>query len=550
MTDKDEFNAAANIIIPIENLEGSQNMTDIQNEEKMARMERELKILREELRQVRDLAKLSVTTFLTFKADLPSVDLPNQPEQTQHTLAHGRVPPASPTAVRTIPDLSNRDPTIPTMQQILGAHDATPYGPHVPPIYATGDPTFTMPAVVNVPYEVDQYEKMEKDTQLKEDALINAQLQGYKPPKFDMFDGKGDPHAHLRAYCDKLVGEMTEDFMTHFRFNTEITEYARRWRTEAARVQPPLDESELSKYFIRAQEAPTYQNPPKPYVPVQGLIHQNRLTYASRPRPNLETKNARSYTSITKPYAQLSERLRTTGVLQPVEGKLLDPIPSNFDRNKQCAYHSGIQSHYTKDCYRLNNQIESLIRRRVIKCTLGPPNVNNKPLTNLENREVNMVLLDEEYGDPNYPYIDEPDAMTSSAQPVITVQLREPLTIQISLSRVVMTTLIARKPEYNTKLDGATFHTFEIMQVVSVNEEAEPDDTKLSSVAKMVVSEMLKYGLGYELVLGKVHQGASDTIFIPEQALIPDQAGVDDIIEGLGNMFLAIAGEGEEINLS
>ena len=76
---------------------------------------------------------------------------------------------------------------------------------------------------------------------------------------FDMFDGKGDPHAHLRAYCDKLVSvgrneklrmkffirslfgealtwysrqdprkwadwqEMAEDFMTRCRFNTEIT---------------------------------------------------------------------------------------------------------------------------------------------------------------------------------------------------------------------------------------------------------------------------------------------------------------------------------------
>ncbi|XP_070034632.1 uncharacterized protein [Nicotiana tomentosiformis] len=29
---------------------------------------------------------------------------------------------------------------------------------------------------------------------------------GYKPPKFDIFDGTCDPHAHLRAYCDKLVG--------------------------------------------------------------------------------------------------------------------------------------------------------------------------------------------------------------------------------------------------------------------------------------------------------------------------------------------------------
>lgn len=94
MTDKDEFNAAANIMIPIENPIGSQNMIDIQNGKKMARMEQELEILREELCQLRDLAKLSATTFLTFKtpiyfakADLRSANLPNHPEQTQeHTV--------------------------------------------------------------------------------------------------------------------------------------------------------------------------------------------------------------------------------------------------------------------------------------------------------------------------------------------------------------------------------------------------------------------------------------------------------------------------------
>lgn len=30
-------------------------------------------------------------------------------------------------------------------------------------------------------------------------------LVGYKQSKFDLFDGAGDRHARLRAYCDKLV---------------------------------------------------------------------------------------------------------------------------------------------------------------------------------------------------------------------------------------------------------------------------------------------------------------------------------------------------------
>ncbi|KAH0669354.1 hypothetical protein KY289_023847 [Solanum tuberosum] len=276
MTDKDDFNAAANIMIPIDNPE--------------------------------ELAKLSATTFPTFKTpiyfskvDLPSVDLPNQPEQTQHAPAHGRVPPASPTAVRTIPDLSNRDPTVPTMQQILGTHVAAPYEPHVPPVYVTGARTFTTPAVVNILYEVEQYAKMEKDARLKEDASINAQLHGMRKalkslqvirgaesldyddlciyPDIDM--PIGNEKLSMKLFIRSLSGEaltkytrqdprkwrdwqeMAEDFMNHFSFNIEITadrfslaniqkkpsenfqEYARRWRTEAARVQPPLDESEF-----------------------------------------------------------------------------------------------------------------------------------------------------------------------------------------------------------------------------------------------------------------------------------------------------------------
>ncbi|XP_049394760.1 uncharacterized protein LOC125859066 [Solanum stenotomum] len=258
MTDNDEFNVAANIMIPIENPEGSRNMTDIQNEEKMAHMQQELEILREELCQVRDLTKLSATTFPTFKMpiyfpkdDLPA-DLPNQPEQTQHALAHGRVPPASLTPVRTIPDLPNCDPTIPTMQKLLGAQVAAPYEPHVPPVYATGAPTFQrhLPLISHMrSINMQKWRKM---------LDINVSL-GYKSPKFDMYDGKGDPHAYLRVYCDKLVGvgrnkkqrmmlfirslfgealtwytrqdprkwrdwqEMDDDFMNHFRFNTEIT---------------------------------------------------------------------------------------------------------------------------------------------------------------------------------------------------------------------------------------------------------------------------------------------------------------------------------------
>ncbi|XP_070033028.1 uncharacterized protein [Nicotiana tomentosiformis] len=82
-------------------------------------------------------------------------------------------------------------------------------------------------------------------------------LEGYKPPKFEMFDGTDDLKVHLRTYCDKPVGvgrderirmklfmrsltgdtlpwyisrnpnkwvnwvSMASDFMDRFKFNTE-----------------------------------------------------------------------------------------------------------------------------------------------------------------------------------------------------------------------------------------------------------------------------------------------------------------------------------------
>ncbi|XP_060212073.1 uncharacterized protein LOC132639649 [Lycium barbarum] len=438
---------------------------------------------------------------------------------------------------------------------------------------------------------------------------------GYKPPKFDIFYGTCDPHAHLRAYCDKLVGvgrneklrmklfirslseealtwytrqdprkwsdwqDMAGDFMNRFGFNTEITpdrfslsniqkkvtesfqDYARRWRIEAARVMPLLDESELSKYFIRAQEgiyfekmmgsmgqkfaylvkmgdfleegiksgkiqsmvalqdtskaiqsgsisgikkkkedisnitpyyrrgkssrryptnpqifahapyvpypaynaqphynpprAPTYQNPPRLYTPVQAPVHENRPSYAPRPHPTPEVGNTRTYTPIAEPLAQLFERLRTARLLQPIEGRIPDPIPRNFEGNKRCAYHSGIQGHDTEECFGLKNQVEALIKSGAIQCTSAPPNVNNNPLPNHGNRAVNMISFDEEYDlEGTIVSVGNTEAFvaTSPTAPIITVQLKAPVIVQTYQPKFVMTTVVARKRDYDSRV--------------------------------------------------------------------------------------------------
>ncbi|XP_070045408.1 uncharacterized protein [Nicotiana tomentosiformis] len=149
-----------------------------------------------------------------------------------------------------------------------------------------------------------------------EDMCIQPDVElpkGYKPPKFEMFDGTGDPKVHLRTYRDKLVGvgkderirmklfmrsltgdalswyisqnpkkwvswvSMASDFMDRFRFNTEnapdvfyiqklkkkptetFREYATRWRSEAAKIRPALEEEQMNKFFVRAQDPQYYE---------------------------------------------------------------------------------------------------------------------------------------------------------------------------------------------------------------------------------------------------------------------------------------------------
>ncbi|XP_070005018.1 uncharacterized protein [Nicotiana sylvestris] len=138
-------------------------------------------------------------------------------------------------------------------------------------------------------------------------------IEGYKPPKFEMFDGTGNPRVHLRTYCEKLARvrkdekirmklfmrsltgdalswyisqnpkkwsnwvSMASDFMDWFRFNignapnvfyiqnlkkkpTEtFRKYATPWRSEAAKVRPTLDEKQMNKFFIRAQNPQYYE---------------------------------------------------------------------------------------------------------------------------------------------------------------------------------------------------------------------------------------------------------------------------------------------------
>ncbi|XP_070022861.1 uncharacterized protein [Nicotiana sylvestris] len=119
--------------------------------------------------------------------------------------------------------------------------------------------------------------------------------RGFKTPKFEKYDGHGDPIAHLKRYCNQLRGaggkeellmayfreslvgvasewfidqdishwhvwdDMAQAFIKQFQYNIDIApdrnsfsnmkkkptksfrEYAIKWREQAARVKPPTD---------------------------------------------------------------------------------------------------------------------------------------------------------------------------------------------------------------------------------------------------------------------------------------------------------------------
>ncbi|XP_069144443.1 uncharacterized protein [Solanum lycopersicum] len=131
---------------------------------------------------------------------------------------------------------------------------------------------------------------------------------GFKTPKFEKYDGHGDPIAHLKRYCNQLRGvegkeevlmayfgeilvgiasewfidqdifnwhtwdDLARCFVQQFQYNIDIVpdrsslanmrkpitenfrEYAIRWREQAARVKPPMKESEMIDVFLEAQE--------------------------------------------------------------------------------------------------------------------------------------------------------------------------------------------------------------------------------------------------------------------------------------------------------
>ncbi|XP_049345410.1 uncharacterized protein LOC125809910 [Solanum verrucosum] len=208
-------------------------------------------------------------------------------------------------------------------QYIPVAHDATQQVSSVY-TYATAPPMTQIHELCRP--DVDHYVEVEKEARSVSDELINTKLKNledamrsvcglgsiqsvryeelyafpevelppsYKIPKFEKFDGSGNPFFHLKVYCEKLIGvgknerigiklfnqnlsgkalewyskqdttkcltwdDLANSFVDHYKFHVEIApdrisitklkkkstesfrEYVIRWREEVSRAQEP-----------------------------------------------------------------------------------------------------------------------------------------------------------------------------------------------------------------------------------------------------------------------------------------------------------------------
>ncbi|XP_070013396.1 uncharacterized protein [Nicotiana sylvestris] len=218
--------------------------------ESASQLEQKLLKFQKELDRVRNLAKLSF--FLTTPyVNFPNAQNPTPPKNIPKPQNH----PAPYHHCNTFHTSNNTPLLISEPQNSTNDHF---YTHHNTPIYVKTMLHYTQP-ISSTPESDNKYsfirnlaEELKKLTSRiqgvegskgieglnYEDLCIQPDVKlpkGYKPPKFEMFDGTGDPRVQLRTYCDKLVGvgkdericmklfmrSLKGDALSWFRFNTE-----------------------------------------------------------------------------------------------------------------------------------------------------------------------------------------------------------------------------------------------------------------------------------------------------------------------------------------
>ncbi|XP_070003023.1 uncharacterized protein [Nicotiana sylvestris] len=178
--------------------------------------------------------------------------------------------------------------------------------------------------------------------------------------------------------------DLAQAFDRHFQYNIEIVpdrlsltkieknpsesfmEYDFRWREQATRVNPPMEEREMVEYFLQALK-PTYfghlisaiGKSFKGVVKMGGMVEKGLksskiMSYSAIKETTQAIQNGiggvivkkkKEDVTIVDSRSCLFQRLRQLDMLRPIKSKLLNPPPMNLDYSVSCEYCSGTLGH-------------------------------------------------------------------------------------------------------------------------------------------------------------------------------------------------------------
>ncbi|XP_027168835.1 LOW QUALITY PROTEIN: uncharacterized protein LOC113768604 [Coffea eugenioides] len=198
---------------------------------------------------------------------------------------------------------------------------------------------------------------------------------GFKTPKFNKYDGTGNPKTHLHLFANKLGRPVDDENLPLRLFPESLEGDALDWYSnlKPKEVKTWLD---LSNAFIRQYE---YNCRPLDQLKAAGKI-------GMVPPP-------------TYPYG----------------------MPAWYNPQAVCAYHSGAPGHSTVDCKALKHRIQDMIEAREIvirKKEAQGTNINRNPLPEHANT-IGVILDDAEYEEQVQKLAREAEVFGVTDQPFI-----------------------------------------------------------------------------------------------------------------------------------
>ncbi|XP_070039090.1 uncharacterized protein [Nicotiana tomentosiformis] len=313
--------------------------------------------------------------------------------------------------------------------------------------------------------------------------------EGYKPPKFEMFNGTGDPKVHLRTYCDKLVRVDRDERICMKLFMRSLTGDALSWyisknpkkwvnwlgerieegiksgmvinfealqaTNKALQSRGISKKKEVGAVMVaQGPKSPlTYQTPPPTYQPSPPRYQQPATTYRTyntqptyyhspptrqnyqKPRSNFDRGPPKQYTPIAEPIDQLYERLKVASYITSIPVVDMENSSQWINQNKTCAYHSSMKGHTVDECRTLKDKIQTLINTKVIQAKEVAPKVRNNPLPDHKGGGVNVIETNEEWDSEGSIGLiqerDNPKTYPVTLTPTV-VQTQAPIKVEVA----------------------------------------------------------------------------------------------------------------------